>query len=71
MTLIGLLIAIIVICVILYAVHIALSFIEVDARLKQLIWLVIFVLVIILLLSYLNGDLALDLGGTGSNKAVR
>ncbi len=69
MTLIGLLIAIIVVCVILYAVNIALSFVEVDPRLKQLIWLVIFVLIVILILSWLNGDLALNLGST--NQKVR
>ncbi len=69
MTLIGLLIAILVVCVILYAVHIALSFIEVDPRLKQLIWLVIFVVIVILILSWLNGDLSLDLGST--NQKVR
>ncbi len=69
MTLIGLLIAIIVVCVILYAVNIALSFVEIDPRLKQLVWLVIFVLIIILIFSWLTGGLTLDLGTT--NQRVR
>ena len=71
MTLIGLLIAIIVVCVILYAVNIALSFVEVDPRLKQLIWLVIFVVIIILVFSWLTGGLDVGLGGVNQNQKLR
>lgn len=55
MTLIDLLIAFIILCVILAAVHILLGFIEIDARLKQLVWLVIFVIILIIILSWVSG----------------
>jgi len=71
MTLIGLLIAFIVICVILYGVSILLSFVEIDARLKQLVWLIIFVVIVIIILSAVQGG-GLDSFSLGGNqRAVR
>ncbi len=70
MTLIGLLIAIIVIAVVLYGVSILLSMIEIDARLKQLVWLVIFVVILILILGWITGNGSIDLG-LNQNQRVR
>ncbi len=70
MTLIGLLIAIIIICVLLYAVKIVLDMIEVPPTLKQLVWLVIFVVILIIILSWISGG-GLDTINFGTNQKVR
>jgi bacteriorhodopsin len=53
-SLVGFLIALVVICVILYAVSLVLGMLSFPPPIKQLIWLVVAVIVLIALLSYLG-----------------
>lgn len=55
MDLIGLLIAIIILCVVIYAISLLLNMIEIPAVMKQLVWLIIFVVVLIIILSWVTG----------------
>ena len=65
MDLISLLIAIIILAVILYAVSILLNMIEIPPSMKQLVWLVIFVVILIIVLSWFSGGLnGVTIGGT-------
>ena len=65
MDLISLLIAIIILAVILYAVSILLNMIEIPPPMKQLVWLVIFVVILIIVLSWFSGGLSgVTIGGT-------
>lgn len=67
--LIELLIGIIVLCVVIYALSILLNMIDIPPAMKQLVWLIIFVVVLIIILSWVSGG-GLDTVSLGRDRRV-